>query len=267
MSKLEDLHALTLSVARLGRGLVAFQPAPREPAALLELFDFEGCPYCRKVRETLSELDLDYLARSSARGASSRVAGIALGGKRQFPILHDANSFAKSAPSEARGSERGWGPAEKAQPLERLPATSSGAVLYESEAIIDYLHTTYGAGRSRWQTLLAPLDTAGSTLTSALRRRGKRVRDGLAGRPQPAQLLELWSFEASPYCRKVREELAELGLDYIVHNVAKRGRRRPVLVALGGKMQVPYLSDPNTGTALYESDDIVAYLRTAYGTP
>lgn len=234
MMKLGDLHALTLSVARLGRGLVAFQPAPREPAVPLELFDFEGCPYCRKVRETLSELDLDYVARSSARGALSRVAGVALGGKRQFPILHDANN---------------------------------GTVLYESEAIIDYLHATYGAARPRWQRLLAPLDTAGSTFTSALRPRGRRVRDGLAGRPQPERLLELWSFEASPYCRKVREELAELGLDYVVHNVAKRGRRRPVLVALGGKMQVPYLSDPNTGTALYESDDIVAYLRAAYGAP
>ena len=232
MSKLEDLHALSLSIARLGRGLVAFQPAPREPAALLELFDFEGCPYCRKVRETLSELDLDYVARSSARGAASRDAGIALGGKRQFPILRDPNN---------------------------------GTVLYESESIIDYLHATYGTSRPRWQTLLAPLDTAGSAFTSALRRRGRRVREGLAGRPQPPRLLELWSFEASPYCRKVREELAELGLDYVVHNVAKRGRRRPLLVALGGKMQVPYLSDPNTGTTLYESDDIVAYLRAAYG--
>lgn len=44
-------------------------------------------------------------------------------------------------------------------------------------------------------------------------------------------------------------------------------RRRPELVALGGKMQVPYLVDPNTGVAMYESDDIVAYLRKTYGPP
>ena len=58
------------------------------------------------------------------------------------------------------------------------------------------------------------------------------MRDGLAGGPQPPRLLELWTFAASPYCRKVREELAELGLGDVAHNVAKRGRRRPVLIAL-----------------------------------
>ena len=63
----------------------------------------------------------------------------------------------------------------------------------------------------------------------------------------------------------MREELNRLGLDALVHNVGKRGRRRAELVALGGKMQVPYLVDPNTGTAMYESDDIVAYLRKTYG--
>ncbi len=29
-------------------------------------------------------------------------------------------------------------------------------------------------------------------------------------------------------------------------------------------MQVPYLIDPNTDRALYESDDIVAYLEAQY---
>ena len=30
-------------------------------------------------------------------------------------------------------------------------------------------------------------------------------------------------------------------------------------------MQVPYLVDPNTGTSLYESDDIVNCLERTYG--
>mgnify|MGYP003886050591 CR=1 FL=1 len=30
-------------------------------------------------------------------------------------------------------------------------------------------------------------------------------------------------------------------------------------------MMVPYLADPNTGTELYESDDIMDYLRSTYG--
>jgi glutathione S-transferase len=78
------------------------------------------------------------------------------------------------------------------------------------------------------------------------------------------EALVLYNMEASPYCRKVRETLCELNLEYRVRNVAKRSRRRPELVAEGGQMMVPYLLDPNTGTALYESEDIVAYLEKTY---
>src|SRR5215470_3787498 len=84
-------------------------------------------------------------------------------------------------------------------------------------------------------------------------------------RRAPERLLELWDFEACPYCRKVREVLCELDLDYLEHPVARGGRRRAALVARGGKMQAPYLVDPNTGTAMYESDDIIAYLNSTYG--
>lgn len=31
-----------------------------------------------------------------------------------------------------------------------------------------------------------------------------------------------------------------------------------------GRMQVPYLADPNTGVETYEPDDIVAYLERTY---
>ncbi len=50
-----------------------------------------------------------------------------------------------------------------------------------------------------------------------------------------------------------------------MHNVGKKSGRRAELVARGGKMMVPYLIDPNTGTEMYESDDIVAYLESTYG--
>jgi hypothetical protein len=35
-------------------------------------------------------------------------------------------------------------------------------------------------------------------------------------------------------------------------------------VERSGKMMVPYLADPNTGTEMFESADIVAYLRRTY---
>ena len=41
----------------------------------------------------------------------------------------------------------------------------------------------------------------------------------------------------------------------------------PLLLALAkrsGKQLVPYLEDPNTGTKMFESLDIAAYLNTTY---
>jgi hypothetical protein len=36
-------------------------------------------------------------------------------------------------------------------------------------------------------------------------------------------------------------------------------------IAMGGKSQFPYMVDPNTGTSMYESDDIINYLFDNYG--
>jgi len=229
-----DAHSLAVSVLRFGRGLVALWPR-EEPERPLELWDFEACPFCRKVREALSELDLPYVSRACARGSNNREQVLARGGKRLFPFLTDPNT---------------------------------GRELYESEEIIDYLYETYGAGRRRpgLDKVLASLNTVSSVVASAARpRRGGRVRIGYEHREQPPELLVLYGFEASPYCRKVRERLHELNLDALVINVAKKSPHRRQLVERGGKMQVPYLADPNTGVALYESDDICAYLDRTYG--
>jgi glutathione S-transferase len=177
----------------------------------------------------MSELDLEYVCRTSARGSAKRAELVERGGKAQFPYLVDPNT---------------------------------GTELYESEDIIDYLHRTYGEGRSSMSRALSPLNSMSAGIASAVRPRGRRVRQ--ARERQPDKMLELFNFEASPYCRKVREELNELDLDHRVRNVAKRSKRRPELIERGGRMMVPYLIDPNTGTELYESDDIVAYLRETY---
>lgn len=229
---LEDAHSYTVSLLRLGRGMMALHdpdPSPRQP---LELYDFEGCPYCRKVREVLTELDLEYVCRPCGKGSNNRQFVEAEGGKQQFPFLVDPNR---------------------------------DVTMYESEDIIDYLAETYGPGRWRFWRLVSPLNTLGSAITTAVRPRGISVREGFEERSQPDELLELYNFEASPFCRKVREVLCELNLDSRVHNVGKGSSRRPDLIKRGGKMQVPYLIDPNTGSEMYESDDIVHYLERRYG--
>jgi glutathione S-transferase len=116
-----------------------------------------------------------------------------------------------------------------------------------------------------------------------------RTLRGLWVRPsRPAdEPLELYSFESSPFSRLVRERLCELELPYLLHNLGKEqladvgmpglrvtlrpyaprpGGKREALLARGGKIQVPYLVDPNTGAALYESRDILAYLDQTYAT-
>ena len=101
----------------------------------------------------------------------------------------------------------------------------------------------------------------------------------------PEKKLELWSFEISPYSRLARERLCELELPYVLHNLGKEhwteagpaarriapnpyvprpGGKRDAFYQKHGRVQVPYLEDPNTGAAMFESADIVAYLERTY---
>ena len=153
-----------VSAARLASGM-SVSGTGKRPTEPLALYEFEACPFCRKVRETLSVLDLGALT-----DVTMMFAGV-------------------------------------------------------------------------WRA------TAGMSY--------HRAR-------APEQALELWSFEASPFCRLVREALCRLELPYRLHNVAKGSARREAFVARSGKMMVPYLVDPNTGTAMFESADIVRYLDATY---
>ena len=58
-----------------------------------------------------------------------------------------------------------------------------------------------------------------------------------------------------------------LELPYVLHNVAKGSSAREAFVARAGKMMVPYLVDPNTGAAMFESAEIVRYLDATYALP
>ena len=199
------------------------------PERLLELWEFEGCPYCRKVREALSILDLDAQVWPCPKGGPRfRVELAKKAGKAQFPYLADPNT---------------------------------GKAMYESDDIVRYLFDTYGKGSVPWLLGAGVLGDLSSTVASAFRPSvGIRYRPAKA----PAQPLELWSFEASPFCRIVREALCTFELPYLLHNVAKGSPRRDGFIARSGKMMVPWLSDPNTGTELFESAEIVNYLTQTY---
>lgn len=217
------------SIARAGTGMQVSGIGAR-PERLLELYEFESCPYCRKVREALSILDLDAMIYPCPQnGPRFRPRAIQRGGKSQFPFLVDPNT---------------------------------GREIYESDIIVGYLFATYGDSNVPWSLSLPLLTDLTSGLASAA-----RMTAGRLYRPAepPVEPLELWSFEASPYCRLARERLCELEIPYVLHNVAKGSPRREAFVERSGQMMVPFLFDPNTATEMFESADIGDYLEMTYG--
>ncbi|KAE8775266.1 hypothetical protein D1007_52257 [Hordeum vulgare] len=79
--------------------------------------------------------------------------------------------------------------------------------------------------------------------------------------PRPAKPIEIYEFEGY-----VREMVSVLDLDVLYYPCPKGGPTfRPKVLEMGGKKQFPYMVDPNTGVAMYESDDIINYLAKTYG--
>jgi glutathione S-transferase len=65
---------------------------------------------------------------------------------------------------------------------------------------------------------------------------------------------------------QVREIVSILDIDALFYPCPKNGPTfRPKAIEMGGKKQFPYMVDPNTGTAMYESDNIIKYLVDKYG--
>ena len=74
-------------------------------------------------------------------------------------------------------------------------------------------------------------------------------------------MLELFYKPTCPYCQKVLRYMSEAGIEgeITLRNVAEDDAAAERLILVGGKWQVPCLFIG--GAPLYESDDIVAWLR------
>jgi glutathione S-transferase len=99
-----------------------------------------------------------------------------------------------------------------------------------------------------------------------------RIRDSssvLQNAPRPQQPLVLYEYDASPYCKRVREtiNLLDLTVEYRPCPGARQGQFSEELFKKTGRRTVPYLFDPNTDTGLFESSDQIEYLLKTYGPP
>ena len=82
----------------------------------------------------------------------------------------------------------------------------------------------------------------------------------------PVTMLTLYVRTGCPFCEKVQQVITNFGIVVEEKNIANPDIARE-LIALGGKQQVPYLVDTDHNVAMYESDDIVAYLTEHYIAP
>lgn len=249
---LRNANLLTSSMTSALRGWtgISSDPAVVKPEKTLELYDFEGCPYCRLVREAVTELDLDVIVYPCPkRGTRFRPKVTDMGGKAQFPFLVDPNS---------------------------------GEQMYESLDIVEYLYDAYGQRPLPVKWRVGTLQKI-SSIGSSIPRFGKGI--SVRSSHAPVQKLELYSFEGSPFARQVREALSELELPYVLRNAGRTSmmdwvppgirdafnivpapdlENRKELLTRSGRISIPYLVDPNSGTELSDAADIVDYLNQTY---
>lgn len=74
-------------------------------------------------------------------------------------------------------------------------------------------------------------------------------------------MLDLYILETCPYCKKVIAFLDDKGILYNKIDIENQTNEE-TLIKLGGKRQVPFLVDKDRNIQMYESDDIIEYLKT-----
>lgn len=214
---------------RGGEGARVGVPGAR-PQQSLVLYEFEACPFCRRVREAFTRLDLEASIRPCPKGGLRYRAEVeALGGKQQFPFLVDPNSDRR---------------------------------MYESSEIVAYLDHEYGRAGS---SVASPEPRAFATLAliaSGIGRgnAGSRARASRC----PDQPLVLYGYEAQPESRLVREVLCELELPYQSRPAAPGSARRSDDEAQAWRGAQAKLIDPNCQAEVSGWQSIIDHLERTY---
>jgi len=234
-AKREDAKDGTYSVFKTRGGYLEERGNVSEfkrPKKEIKIYQFQGCPFCRKVREAVIGLDLDVTYYPTPRGGPEYRPFVAReGGKSQFPYMIDENT---------------------------------GVKMYESDDIIAYLYESYGPGKDAISGFLTSPITPLAAGLSSLARAGKGSMYRPSKKPENMKPITFWAYEASPFCVLVAEVLNELELPYKQRSCGRGSPKRQELFDKRGMFQVPYIEDPNTGIAMFESADIIQYLEETY---
>lgn len=250
------LHTLDILSSTLASSLCQWRGTSasktiQPPKKELVLFDREGDHQCRMVREMLTLLNLDAIIMPCPEGGKRHLKALQdVSGASDVPFLHDRNT---------------------------------GEKLSGAQAINAYLWQQY-----KGSPLPASLQPGKAAHLASQLASEVRLKAGMKARAnkRAAKRLTLYSFESSPFSRPVRERLCELEIAYKLINLGKQqwpdmgpaklrpslkaykplpGTKRDAFFQEHGNVQVPYLIDPNTDTALFESKDILDYLERTYG--
>ena len=154
------------------------------------------------------------------------------------------------------------------QPLTLTRSSDLPSVLRSSAALAVRLATGVFVLGWKIDTIFAPEEEG----KYALQLGPFRIRDSssvLQDAPRPEKPLILYEYAASPFAKRVREtiNLLDLTVEYRPCPGARSGQFSKELFKRTGRRTVPYLVDPNTGSEMFESGDIIQYLLRTYGPP
>ena len=79
----------------------------------------------------------------------------------------------------------------------------------------------------------------------------------------PPPMLTLYYKETCPFCQRVLQMAENLGVEFELKDI-EEDENATALIAAGGKRQVPFLVDSEKDVSMYESADIIDYIREHY---
>jgi hypothetical protein len=167
------------TIARFGHATRPGTRLGRRPEQALVLYEYEGCPMCRRVREAITDLALPVEIRPCPKGGTRfRLEAVERSGASRFPFLVDPNT---------------------------------DTAMLESTDIVGYLYEQYGTG-SPPSWLLSGGFEPSSVFASIVRH---ARTSGVCASCPPTQMLRLHGAEADPGTRRVRERLCELEISFL----------------------------------------------------